>query len=465
MMKKLRDYLIYLTVALTMTVGVLADGFVNPQTEYFYKTPVTIQVEDINPSQGNLICVGIKYDGSTTFTPISDTLPNTGDVSFGWTPEELTTSATFGVFVNPDGTWEKGLTFGEFETSVILSIGTFNGYPVQMYKDGTYELVASFNPEELPETITLQYTIVGTGQWINIGEPINVSESYTYVINCNFVGDVKFRYVYNETDIVIAKTDKILVDNTRDTYFDFLVSGAENILPQTVKIKWQKSSNFPSINISYYHNGVYKGEGVYFEENEFELQNLTYGEWAVRGVAKSPGFEYIRTVNYNVINPCQEIEDSLANAEYRIDELTEINDELTLFLDEKNGRITVLEDSVIDLNGAIGELRTTIEELEIVISELEGMTNDTTININIDGTLVYENKLNDIPYPISYVDGIISIDNPIKARFDIYNLEGKLVLNGSIVEGTINAKELIDGMYILVIYNEDGSLVVYKFIR
>ena len=67
-------------------------------------------------------------------------------------------------------------------------------------------------------------------------------------------------------------------------------------------------------------------------------------------------------------------------------------------------------------------------------------------------------------YPNPFKDEF-SISNANAAGFEIYDYSGKLILNGTIINGRVNATQILKGIYLLKIKMKDGSSVTKKLIK
>lgn len=297
-----------------MASGAFADGFVNPQDEYFYKKGVEITLDNQYPIYGGKnICVGVQYPGTATFTAISDTLNNVeGYMSFNWIPEVVASSATFGVFENPNGVWEPAKDFELVEATISKSSGTFDIYPSQMYNRGTYPLVMSLVPAELPDSVTLQYAIGGVVESWRTETILPVAESIEYPFYNVNTEDVVIRIVYNNTEDVIAQT-LLIPSEERLTYFTFRTTEGTKYENQEIPIFWEKSDNFEYVHLKIvYQDGSKEYDDTLYSDTFINFNPKHTGIYIITGNVKSEGFNYMQHLRFEVITPCEDVEKELA---------------------------------------------------------------------------------------------------------------------------------------------------------
>ena len=131
------------------------------------------------------------------------------------------------------------------------------------------------------------------------------------------------------------------------------------------------------------------------------------------------------------------------------------------------GIIQINDETIESLENIIAEKIDEISGLELRIEELEGINPDTILIIqNETGIEEYNESIRNV-VGIDYNGGLIYITNPVRGTYFLYNISGQLIATDEYKEGLINIMELRLGnsVYILTTHSQEGTLIVYKFIK
>lgn len=463
MIKKL---LITLLVAISCYFTLNAEGFKNLNENYYFKTAFTYAVEDWSPAMSDQFYVALSFDNGTTWQQITEITswenPRPATKTFSYLPETIVSNALISIFVNPNDEWATE-PVDVHTINFVQSFGQFTSIPTEIYNGGTYTLKTQFQQNQLPDQLTLQFTQDGIN-WNNI-EQITMANEVVY----NFIntylnpGFVQYRYVYNETNIVVAKSENIPVID-RNTYFRFKTYSGTKNLNDVVQIDWEKSTNFENVDIQVYLNDSLVSKSTYQTDGLF-LNFTTFGNWKVIGTVQSTGFEIKETLFFTVDDPCSELKlenDTLTKENVR---LTDAN---TKWINEN-----VRKDSIItSLSGLIAELQTTVTLLTEDNMKLRQYIIDSTII-----QLVY--KADDVlsvkaetrienANLITYDNNIVKFLEPFTGETTIwlFNYTGQLIVSNCFKTETVelNIESYTSGVYFIWVLN-NNEYKLYKFVK
>lgn len=446
MLRKMIAVLLFGFIGLT-TLN--AEGFKNTKTEYFYKVPSQVVVEDWTPPISDNFYVSKSYE-SGSWTRITDTLswgnirPSSRTITF--LPDTILNGVTLAVFVNPNDGWLV-LPSSTFTTNFVQSVGTVTSVPDTIFNNGTYSFTTKFITSQLPSTIQLQYSFDGV-TWLN-KEVLTTQAELKYSFTNTFISsNVIFRYVYVGTKIVIAQTS-VIPFKARETYFKFTTYGGIKTINDYVDLKWEKSENFTNTSIKVLVDNKELSKSVYFS-NILSLNFTQYGTWTVIGVAESPGFRLTDTVSFYVGDPCTQYIQEIATKNKLIDSL-----KLVVKTD-----LTKLD----SLKGIILEKNSKIEYLTKFIKDSSKIQ---LIYKTGDITEVKDDKYSSQVGNLVVKDGYIFIPELLQnnSTYWIFTLDGKLIksdITPSVIK--IDVLNYQPGTYFLYILHE-GKYSLYKFIK
>jgi len=463
MFKKL---LITLLVAISCYFTLNAEGFKNLNENYYFKTAFTYTVEDWSPAMSDQFYVALSFDNGTTWQQITEITswenPRPATKTFSYVPETIVSNALIGIFVNPDDEW--GTEPIDVHTiNFIASSGQFTLIPSEIYNGGHYIAKTIFNPLHLPSQLTLQFSQDGIN-WNNI-EKINIANEVVYEFDNIYLvpGSVQYRYVYNETNIVVAQSDMIPVLE-RDTYFRFKTYSGTKNLNDVVQIDWEKSENFKNVHIKVYLNDSLISATSYQSDGLF-LNFPSYGHWTVTGAVESTGFKIDETLLFTVDDPCNELKlenDSLTKENIRLSEAN------TRWLNE-----SIKKDSIMVVwSEIINELQRTITLLTEDNMKLRQYIIDSTLIQLVyregDVTSVMAETRTEDANLITYDNNIVKFLEPFTGTTTIwiFDYTGQLIVSNCFITETVelNIESYTSGVYFIWVLN-NNEYKLYKFIK
>lgn len=445
--------------------SVKADDFVNKSNTYYLGVTTELSVFDAAPGVSDSLYFGISFPGDMSYRKISAVkawgrTPST--VTINYTPDTICNYVKIGVFTNPNGVWSLEPS-DSFLTNFVQSNGQFISVPDTIYNAGTYRLLTKFNVSQLPKTISLQYKTVTDSVW-RFREVLPVTDTINYrFVNTFLLNDVVFRYVYNNTNIVIASSDTIDV-LYRNTYFRFKTFGGQKNQNDVATIVWEKSSNFPFVLISVYANDTLVDRQEYTTDNL--LLNFTKrGIYKVVGVVESSDFRFEQSIVFEVGDPCDLLRLENIRLNDSLNVISKTNIRLT---NELNTKIRLISerDSIINRNDSIiRNDRIAIERLNRFIKDSSTLqlvydcryvteVQDTVYSIDVE-TLVYRDE--HVILPDIFQNDVLIL---------IFTVDGSLRFSSTF---SVTPKALKLGLYpagayyIWLIHNDERHL--YKFIK
>lgn len=424
-------------IAVIAFASVNAEGFKNVPSEAYYEVPFTYSVEDWSPAISDNFYVAISFDNGITYSKITD-ITEWGSVrptikTFEYIPRNFVSNVLIGLFVNPNNIWDV-LPIQISTINFIQSEGKFISIPVEMYNGGNYTTTALLYKETLPHTITMQYCQSNPEVW----ETIGVFEPHTnliyYFTNTNYTSDVKFRYVYNDTPVVIAQSELIPV-HYRDTYFRFKTYGGDKALNDVVQLLWEKSNNFDLVHVKIMLNDSVLSTTPYLTDN-INLNFNQTGIWKVIGIVESPGFRIEQVLIFNVTSPCE-----------------------TLIVEN-----LALKDSIIHLNK---EIITKNEKIEYLIKYIKDSTTYNLIYQNGE-TDIKDTKLSKDIIDARYNNGNIFLNSDLQGSLTAWLFDASgtniIIWNFNIAPTQLDVSLYTTGTYFLWILN-NNTYSLYKFIK
>lgn len=442
-----------------------AENFVNTSGSYYFGIQSTISTVDASPVVSDSLYFGVLYPGATSYKRISTNrawgVSRPSTVSLTYTVDTLCAGVRIGVFTNPLGVWGVNPS-SSFVTDFVQSTGVVTSYPTTIYNDGRYTLTSRFVSSQLPPTLTLQYrTTTDTTWWFK--ETILVRDTSVYNFVNNFlISNVQFRYVYNNTNIVIAQTPIINV-SFRNTFFTFKTTGGLKNIYDVATIPWEKSSNFESVRIYIYYKDSLLQVSDYMGDN-IMLSFNNYGRYRVRGVATNPDFVIERNLEFLVSDPCESIK--LENLTLK-DSISKLN----LTITKLRSTITAAEKVIRSRDSVIIGKDSAIDFLNREVSRLTVYIRDSsTINLLYrcnDVTSVQDSVYTRDIKEVRVAEGnLILPDVTNDALFLIFTLDGSLRYSSSYVVApkTLRLDNYPSGTYYLWVV-EKSKRTLYKFIK
>jgi hypothetical protein len=344
-----RIILIAITLLAITTIS-KADGFINPQSEYYFGRSYNIQYTDEVPTESLQYYFAYSLDNGMNWTRFSDTLIWTcPDTARATLPIMKTGDAKIGIFTNPNGTWNT--TPYSFDTKFKYSDDfEFIQQPDTIYNGGSYEFSVRINPDETPEELTLQYSTDNGDTWRIWWVCTFNPEQYIKNINIDngvIASNTIWRLCYDDPLKEVCRTG-VIPYKERLAYFNFKTKGGVKEISDKAELLWESSYNFKTIKITtYFDNGLldeadYKTDGI-------EINFAKNGEYVIVGLAQDANFSITKTVTFTVGDPCWFVK--VQAIELR-DSLRKSTDELL----KAKKTISWADSTILDLNKKVDSL-------------------------------------------------------------------------------------------------------------
>jgi len=423
---------------------VLADGFKDVKTSYFWGRTYSIGYEDLNPAISDSCYFAISKN-DTNYTRLTDNFgwraPITKDVSLSI---NSIGSRWISLYANPNGSW---LQYEKFSTTFRFADPvTFTVVPDTIYNGGNYYLTFEGNEDQLPQTLRIEYsynsidwsfyTYVGRG----ITRSLNFENTF---INKN----IKFRVTYIDTSYSLGETPYIPFKNYTP-YFELKTQGGQKNLNDKTNIYWEKSYDFSVVHYKLYFNDTLIVNNNYVSDG-IELNFAKNGRYNVVCLVESKTHRFEKSISFTVGDPCEEA--------------------------IKTNKI--LNDSIVKLNRNISGLNTELLTKDSIIrvrnNKIEYLTrfirDSSTIKLiytNDSVTSVKDEKYTiDVRNDLKLTDNFIVLpdNNTDNIKWWLFTLDGKLVKYGNNqYNNKIDITVINNGTYFLYL-STSKEYIVYKF--